>query len=234
MMQIYVYRLDFFKKNKEFNRLKELFELYKGEEAEKFAFSEDIFRSVYSELLIYHVLDINYGLRIDEVRIGKNAYGKKFVAGYPFIHFNISHSGHWIVIALNNEEVGIDIQKEECICIDSINTYLGEQDHYRFVKKHKKKKMFYQNWVIRESFLKAIGKGFSIPFSLNDIFINRENRQISNIEHTYYYSIMDFQADYMLSVCQKKPVTNIEIIKVSEEKLTRLMSLHYDHLKGRN
>lgn len=223
-MIVYVHRVDLSKSIKEISQIRNLFALSMKKETKRLVFSEDKLRSIYSELLINYILVVRYGINVNEVQIKKNSNGKKFIIGHPFIKFNISHSGHWVVIALSNEDIGIDIQKVESICIDSINNYLGEQEYYKSIKTHRKENFFYQNWVIRESFLKALGRGFTIPFSLNDIKINRESQQVSNIEDIYHYSLMDFEKDYMLCVCQKAPITKIKIIKVSEGELKGIIT----------
>ncbi len=55
----------------------------------------------------------NKKLKIGNERIvwGKNHYGKPYLNGYPNYYFNISHSGEFVVCAISNNPVGIDIEQ---------------------------------------------------------------------------------------------------------------------------
>jgi len=219
-MYIYSYKVNF--EEYDNNLLKYLTKLLtksKKKEVERFAFVEDKIRAIFSEILLNYVVKKHYGLSLQKITIKKNRQGKKFFLNFPYIKFNISHSGNWIVLAIGVQEVGVDIQKKEKTCINSIINYLKEESFYTGLKEDQKKEMFYENWVIRESFLKAIGTGFSIPSTLDEININRNDKLVSNKDWVYHYFLKNFERDYLFCLCSKEQISKLTIINVSKEEL---------------
>lgn len=51
-----------------------------------------------------------FHIPFSEQRIKYGEYGKPYLSGYPNVHFNISHSGQYVVCAVYDRPVGIDIQ----------------------------------------------------------------------------------------------------------------------------
>ena len=100
-------------------------------------------------------------------------YGKQ---GKPYLddpsktnlHFNISHSGEYILIAVAlTNEVGVDI--EEIHTIDNLDTisrrYFSSQEFQtiKTLPPQEQVNAFFTCWTRKEAFLKACGDGFSIP-----------------------------------------------------------------------
>jgi 4'-phosphopantetheinyl transferase len=53
-------------------------------------------------------------LKIDNkyIRINKNQYGKPYLKEYPNFNFNISHSGEYVLCAVDDKSIGIDVEEE--------------------------------------------------------------------------------------------------------------------------
>ncbi len=112
-----------------------------------------------------------YGLRSSgmsalyaHVDYGKN--GKPFIKGAPYIHFNLAHSGVYAVCAFSQDEVGVDIEKvgetrENIIrlacCKSECKRLMALRDEAQ------RSELFYRIWTIKESFMKYLGTGLSIP-----------------------------------------------------------------------
>lgn len=112
-------------------------------------------------------------------QIGYMEYGRN---GKPCLrssertfHFNISHSGVYAVCAFSTTEVGVDIQKKtptvndrmlRVSCSPREYVYLTELDGAELVSE------FYRAWTIKESFMKYLGTGLSLPPSEIDIDFN--------------------------------------------------------------
>ena len=52
-----------------------------------------------------------YGLDPVGISFSVQEYGKPYIPALPDMHFNISHSGRWIVCAVDSKPIGIDIEK---------------------------------------------------------------------------------------------------------------------------
>jgi 4'-phosphopantetheinyl transferase len=89
--------------------------------------------------------------------------GEKPFIRHPVTHvrFNISHSGEWIMIALANEELGIDIEKinssfDFTILLDEHFTNAEQQ----FIRNAENSvRAFYFLWTRKEALVKALGRG---------------------------------------------------------------------------
>ena len=63
------------------------------------------------EKLLEEALLKEYGRKLAFEPRAKGEHGKPFFTLQPKIHYNISHSGKYVVCVLAGEEVGIDIQE---------------------------------------------------------------------------------------------------------------------------
>lgn len=50
--------------------------------------------------------------RGDKFAVSKGKNGKPYISGS--LHFNYSHSGHWLALGLSEENIGIDIETKKC------------------------------------------------------------------------------------------------------------------------
>ena len=197
---------------------------------DKFKFLGDRLRSLFSELLVRTYAIEKWGMVNHDICFVKNKYGKPAIFGFPQFHFNISHSGHWVVVVFDHLPVGIDI--EEIVQID-----LAVAD-YCFSQKEKAQlyeqpetsnlSYFYKLWTLKESYMKAVGKGLSIPpqsFSLS--FIGEKIRFQSNTDKAYWYFhqyVLD--VGYELAVCAQHSKFPEQIhIKSSNDIAFRFQSL---------
>jgi 4'-phosphopantetheinyl transferase len=86
------------------------------------------------------------------------------------LHFNISHSGDWVLIAVANYEVGIDIELvNSSFVYNELAVSSLKNDEIKFLRQSgEQEKIFYLFWTRKEALLKGTGKGlvddlFAIP-----------------------------------------------------------------------
>ena len=109
------------------------------------------------------------------LRIDKTEFGKPFLADYPTLSFNMSHSGNYLAIAISTAcQLGIDVE-----CYKARDTWDGlgkrcfaaeEIAFWSSLDRAECGAAFYQFWVKKEAFVKAVGKG--ITLGLNQCVIN--------------------------------------------------------------
>ena len=105
-------------------------------------------------------------------KILRDAMGKPYFEGYP-LHFNVSHSGEYLAIAISKNPVGIDIQGEKNIK-DGMFKKVVQQEEISLIGENRQKD-FLKLWTLKESFVKAEGKGLRI--ALKDYYFQKENGQ---------------------------------------------------------
>lgn len=103
--------------------------------------------------------DVNY-------RILRGEHGKPYLEGVNHVYFNISHSGDYIVCAFSDSQVGIDIEKIACPRYEVARRFFHPEE-IRLLENDtlSNKDLFYDIWVVKESFLKYEGTGLTRPLS---------------------------------------------------------------------
>lgn len=137
----------------------------------------------------------------------RNRYGKPYLDKTSGIYANWSHSGSFVICALSDQEVGIDLQS---ICKEPGSALVRrvlqpeEQIYYDQTPKERQKQLFYSYWTVKESFLKALGTGFGT--SLDRFYVRIEGDYPEIIRRDggarYTCQLLDFmEKDYMAAVC---------------------------------
>lgn len=123
------------------------------------------------EPFLEEILRQDYG--ITEPVVERDEWGKPFLKNNPFF-FNVSHAGEYVVIAVSERPVGVDIEGRRKI----------KDGMYRKVVRQEEEKLIGQDrewdflrlWTLKESFVKAEGKGLRIP--MKDYFFGKEEEKL--------------------------------------------------------
>lgn len=146
--------------------------------------------------------------KIDPAKIifHSNEYGKPFIV-YPkklaFLKFNISHSNNLALLAFTpKHQIGIDlewIQPDFDYAAIATQFFSSQEKQALFsLPKSAQLKAFFNLWVRKEAFLKAIGKGLSVPldsFSAN-LSNQKETFEIDYNKQPYWVSPLCPAQDY--------------------------------------
>ncbi|NLD99559.1 MAG: 4'-phosphopantetheinyl transferase superfamily protein [Fibrobacter sp.] len=182
------------------------------ERSTKFKFQQDALRSLTGELLLRYGL-IKYGFeKIDSIQFGVNEFGKPFLTDVSDFDISISHSGKWVVAGFSSCAIGVDVEMIKKIDFAIAEQFFTAQDCSLIKSTNDKvsaREMFYRIWVLKESYVKAIGKGLSCP--LNSFYVNKIDGDLvtfsyvdENLQEMFAkeYYIGD---EYKMAVsCQKK------------------------------
>ncbi|WP_052599456.1 4'-phosphopantetheinyl transferase family protein [Lysinibacillus varians] len=135
------------------------------EKVSKFHFDEDKKRSILAEVLLRHSLKRDFGMTNDHIHFTINEYGKPNLQNFDHIHFNLAHSGDWVVCAVSDTPIGIDIEQVAMIEMDIAKAYFTSSEYQDILSQPKDKQIqfFYKLWTLKESYVKAEGKGLTMP-----------------------------------------------------------------------
>ncbi|MCP4163785.1 MAG: 4'-phosphopantetheinyl transferase superfamily protein [Deltaproteobacteria bacterium] len=94
-----------------------------------------------------------------------NSYGKPSLRG---ISFNLSHTDGLIVLAITgSKKIGVDTENlnRNITDIDIAKRYFAEPEYHEIkaCSEIDRKYKFLEFWTLKESYIKAVGKGLSIP-----------------------------------------------------------------------
>lgn len=115
-------------------------------------------------------------LRLDKMKaqsIGVWSLWEKIREQYDLpgdIPHNFSHSGTLVMCAacVNSpgEQVGCDVEKEGKLRLKLAERYFCREEYEAIIaeeKEDRRTELFYRYWVLKESFMKATGKGMALP-----------------------------------------------------------------------
>lgn len=192
-----------------FNSLMQYLDENKQAAIRRFYKWEDSQRALFSELLIRTIAMEK--LRIDngKIQFEKNEYGKPFLKGFPEFCFNLSHSGEWVVCAIDDEAVGIDVEEINHIDLKISDRFFSEEESADIRSKPASEQLqyFFDIWTLKESYIKAWGKGLSVPldsFSLKVYPGGGIVLKTGNAFRQCFFHQYDIDPKYKMSVCSLK------------------------------
>jgi len=144
-----------------------------------------------------------------------NHFGKPAIknVGQEFLSFNLSHTHGMIVCAIGyKHDLGIDIEGSQALpdLADLCRLTLAdhEKDHVLSMPLGKQEKVFYRYWTLKEAYVKALGKGLTIPLTKIKYEVKKNGNWLCSVDipesnddlYALYY---DLPENYSLAFCAK-------------------------------
>ncbi len=161
-----------------------------------------------AEALMNRALEQTWGDLELPAAYGRNEHGKPYLKPpYEDRFVNWSHSGGYVLCAVADREVGVDLQEMRREPSEALMRKLLSEEERRFYESQAvadQKRVFYEYWTLKESFLKALGTGFATE--LSDFYIGRKNGMTELVqrvnEKKYSCGLLAFPAEnYAAAVC---------------------------------
>lgn len=190
----------------------------------RFVHQEDAYRSLLGEVLIRSTLSHDMGVSHHELKFDYNPYGKPLLHNNPDITFNISHSGNWVAMILDHEghAVGVDVEKTVPLNLAFAANLFAPRENQILASKTGDAQLeyFYQLWTLKESYMKAVGKGLSIPLTSFSMNCKEDTGEWYSPEATGFH-FKSFRMDHahIFSVCSNVNYLPDVIHQVSIDQL---------------
>ncbi len=155
----------------------------------------------------------------------ENKYGKPYLKEYPKINFNISHLGDYVVCAIDDKPIGIDIEEVKQIEYKDIAEDFFTVSEFRYINKQgigTQLSKFYEIWTLKESYLKCCGQGLAIPLKSFSIDIDKyeDIKVIINEGHNEHtFRTFDTMLGYKVAVCSENKEILNNIITIDQNSL---------------
>jgi len=138
--------------------------------ARRFHFAHDRAHFVAARGLLRKILSTYLHCKPHHLRFNYNSYGKPVLTDYSNLQFNVSHSKGFALYGVSYEPaIGVDIEFIQANRdIDAITRRYFSADEYDTIKNitgTEKIQAFFNGWVRKEAFLKALGAGLSFPLA---------------------------------------------------------------------
>ena len=174
--------------NKSISNLKKILSRKELDKADKFHFTKDRNSFVVSRASLKIILSKYINIEPIYVNFIYNKYGKPFLDIKNDISFNLSHSGRFCVIGITkNSKIGVDIEKinKDFSSLEIAKNYFSVKEYLLLTKlpSSERGKAFFHCWTRKEAFIKAEGKGLSIPLNSFDVTISEGEAKITRINN---------------------------------------------------
>ncbi|WP_432409013.1 4'-phosphopantetheinyl transferase family protein [Wukongibacter sp. M2B1] len=225
--EVYILKLDENFKRYRFNKLVTYVDEKQRERILRIRDYGDALRSLIANILIRNIIIRKLRLNNSDICFGTNKYGKPYLLNNKDFCFNLSHSGVWVACAVSDKSIGIDVEEIKSIETSIANRFFSVKEvRDLFSFKGKDRLLyFYDLWTLKESYIKAKGKGLSIP--LNSFTLRRDlvgNFYLEKGDEGFLFQQFETCKGYKLSTC----VTNGNCIKNIE--VSNLDKLYSDFL----
>lgn len=149
--------------------------------AARFAREEDRVRFQLGRAATRCILGRYLALPAGQIHIEAGPHGKPRLGGFPAaaraVHFNLSHSGGWILVAFARSfPLGIDV---ETLTAQRLSPELiehvmcaGEREALQALPPEQRAAAFFKCWTSKEAFLKGLGAGLSVALRAIEVSID--------------------------------------------------------------
>lgn len=180
------------------------------------------------KMLVRTVLSEYGSLSPGQWQFAENEYGRPSVAAglaSPGIHFNLSHSGERLVLAVSRlPEIGVDIEaSSRARRVERIaGRYFSEAEVRALLQLHKEGQLtrFYELWTLKESYIKARGMGLALPlqkfgfeFAGDDAIAFHAARELEDEPGRWRFWQLVPDGDYKLALALK-PGADTDVIQI--------------------
>lgn len=146
--------------------------------AQRFRFRKDHDLFVIGRYITKMMLAYYTGSTPESVKIMPDSFGKPTCKMNLF--FNISHADDQLLLGFSNSEIGVDIERvDPAVDIDRIGErHFSEMELEKLwnCTRDERTETFFEIWTQKESLIKGIGKGLSIP--LQDFNVINQNGKV--------------------------------------------------------
>lgn len=208
--------VDISKLNSEYDLLRKAVSEERREKADKYRFREDSIRCICAEILLQYSMHKEQ-LIFNIENLYYNDFGKPYIKGCDKFYFSISHSGEWVLLAYDDNEIGVDIEKIQYVEKRVVDDFFTEKEkEYVYSQPEKDRdKRFTQIWTSKESYVKYKGTGFLD----NNVF------KMLNLENDLYINSRIFNENYYLSVCGNKK--NVLVNEIDKQDIVQFVKNKY-------
>lgn len=108
----------------------------------------------------------------------KNEWGKPFLKDLP-LAFSLSHTGHYAVCAVGPSPLGVDIESARCtMALAWRHFHPDELSYLQSLPPTSQPEALLRLWTAKEAFLKALGRGLSLPLDCFSVSLSPSGAQL--------------------------------------------------------
>ncbi len=171
---------------------------------------KDRLRNLFGLLLLIRCWRDLFNESLDLDLIQTSSHNRPYLAGSQ-TDFNISHSGNYVICILSsNTRVGIDVEHRRKVDLEDFSRTMNPHQWSEIQSSANPYDTFFRYWCMKESVIKADGRGLSIP--LTDIIF--DDHKVSYDGNLWHLSPFKIDADHPGCVASNSKINNLHLHKV--------------------
>ncbi|WP_051541012.1 4'-phosphopantetheinyl transferase superfamily protein [Ahrensia sp. 13_GOM-1096m] len=160
------------------NKMETLLSADETTRARRFVKPIDSARFIIARGTLRKILALYCQINPQSISFNYNKYGKPTLGFCHFrpVHFNLSHSGNYAVLAVSNQcEIGVDIEEIKPFHEDIATRFFSTNECAVLanIKNEDYLEAFYRCWTRKEAFVKAHGTGLTLPLNSFDVTVHK-------------------------------------------------------------
>lgn len=169
----------------------------------KFYHWQDAQRTLLGYSMISYLLTREFGLEKEKICFHFDEYGKPRIEEKE-VFFNLSHAGEWIVCGISHKIIGVDVEQITAIDLTLAERFFApvEVADLFQLPRELRDDYFFKLWTLKESYIKAEGRGISIP--LNSFWFQLFQDEIifsSESTQDWQFKLYNLDRNHQLAVC---------------------------------
>lgn len=164
-------------------------------------------RSLGAGIALDHALE-TYGLREKSAEYEFGEWGKPSLKYQPNIHFSLSHSGDYAICSIGDRPMGNDIELIKEGRLKVADRFFAQEEldwMYAVQDEAEVTERMFRIWTMKEAFLKATGKGISLPLHEFAVLVDEAQNRI-RVKHNFnakFYHMKEYSeiVGYRVAVC---------------------------------
>lgn len=206
----------------EFSDARALLPLHEQSRADRFHFQKHQRRFIVAHSILRLIL-AHYLQHSEQLEFQENHYGKPELSHFNHLQFNLSHSGDEAVLAVGHQfPLGVDLEHFSARPYYGIAQQLFSEKENQMLRSAPDRLtplVFFNIWVQKEAFIKAVGLGLSYPtqqFDVPPLPKSKELIQDSLYNSTWQMSAFMPSTNCCAAICHHPDVKEIRYTKISQ------------------
>ena len=136
------------------------------------------------------------GTPIPDMHVERPQFKKPYFRSAPWICFSVTHSGDYWLCAFSQQNVGLDLQREQKAQTTRIASRFFHPDETAYLQLHPHS--FFDIWAAKESYVKFTGTGIDDNFSSFSVV---NGGRICSASEGFTIRLLPFVPGYSLALC---------------------------------
>ncbi|MBQ9833489.1 MAG: 4'-phosphopantetheinyl transferase superfamily protein [Clostridia bacterium] len=113
--------------------------------------------------LLSYALYRETGMVYEQQKIKKNDWGKPYVSAFPQVFYSVTHCSGAVAVGIAPCRIGVDAENIRGFSEAVAKRVCSDKEFRYIANSTDRNRAFFRLWTLKESYIKALGVGFSFP-----------------------------------------------------------------------